>query len=317
MSEKAILSLKNLTRSPEGLSGGHRLCAGCAESIIVRQTILASQPTPCVVANATGCLEVATSIYPYTAWNVPWVHAAFENAAAVISGVESAYKVFQKKNGMGPVNFIAFAGDGGTYDIGLQALSGAWERGHRFLFICLNNEGYMNTGVQRSSATPIGANTTTSPVGSGSAGKLQWRKNLSLIASAHRIPYIAQTLPWGGRQMDLATKVRKALACNGPAFINTLSPCNLGWKNDPDQLMRITEAAVETCYWPLYEVIEGKWILNYRPKNKRPVMDFLKLQGRFKHLQKPEYQPVVEEIQKRVDGEWEELLKLCQPPSPN
>lgn len=315
MSE-TMLSLKSFSRFPEGLTGGHRLCAGCSESMVVRQTLLASQPTPCIVACATGCLEVATSIYPYTAWNVPWIHSAFENAAATVSGIESATKAFQKKGRIPntELNFIAFAGDGGTYDIGLQALSGAWERGHRFLFVCLNNEGYMNTGIQRSSATPLGADTTTTPAGGKAHGKIQWRKNIVQIAAAHKIPYIAQTLPWNKTMMDLAGKVRKALSVNGPSFINVLAPCNRGWRFDAKQIFQIMEMAVETCYWPLFEVVEGKWRLTFRPKEKKPIQDFLRLQGRFKHLFKEENYPLLSEIQNRVDKDWIELLQLCGEP---
>src|SRR5581483_6810709 len=165
------------------LRGGHALCQGCGIPIVVR-TILNTIETPVVVVNATGCLEVATTRYPTTAWNVPWLHVAFENAAAVASGVESAYRALARRGALpqeGPVTFVALAGDGGTYDIGLQALSGALERGHRFLFVCYDNEAYMNTGVQRSGATPLGAKTTTSGVGADAWGKAQQRKDMTAI----------------------------------------------------------------------------------------------------------------------------------------
>ena len=168
--ERACSRLKTLVRNERGtppLRGGHSLCQGCGIPMVVR-TVLDSIDTPKVVVIATGCLEVATTRYPTTAWNVPWLHVAFENAAAVASGVETAYRALRKRGRLPqdePLTFVVFAGDGGTYDIGLQALSGALERGHRFVFVCYDNEAYMNTGVQRSGATPFGASTTTSPAG--------------------------------------------------------------------------------------------------------------------------------------------------------
>jgi pyruvate ferredoxin oxidoreductase beta subunit len=195
------LTPKELAKRPERLAPGHRLCAGCGASIVVRQ-MLAAIDDPVVIANATGCLEVGTTIYPYTAWRVPWIHNAFENAASTISGVEAAYRsmVRQGKIPEQDVKFLAFAGDGGTYDIGIQALSGAVERGHQFLYVCYDNGAYMNTGIQRSSATPFGANTTTSPAGKVIPGKKQFRKDLTAIMAAHGIPYVAQGggLWWAG-----------------------------------------------------------------------------------------------------------------------
>mgnify|MGYP001614456158 CR=1 FL=1 len=314
MSEKALLSLKIVSQNPEGLAPGHRLCAGCAESIVARQVMLAAGPDPCVIGCATGCLEVATTIYPFSAWKVPWIHSAFGNVGATMSGVEAAYKSLQRQGRISAQhrNFIAFAGDGGTYDIGLQALSGAWERGHRFLTVCFNNEGYMNTGIQRSSATPMGASTTTSPSGESISGKLQWRKDLIRIANAHRIPYIAQTLPFNMRMMDLAQRVRKALDSKGPSFINVLSPCSRGWRFEPQNLFKVAEMAVETCYWPLFEIVDGKWHLNYQPIQKRPIEDFLRLQDRFKHLFAPGGEIIRAAIQNKVDMEWETILKECE-----
>lgn len=307
--ERKPLSLKELSKKQDILAGGHRLCSGCGASIAVRQILLASE-YPLVLTNATGCLEVATSIFPYTSWRVPWIHSAFENAAATISGVESMYRYLKKKGKItDEIRFIAFGGDGGTYDIGIQALSGAAERGHRFLYVCYNNEGYMNTGIQRSSATPIGADTTTAPVGHVSYGKVQWRKDLTGIMAAHNIPYVAQAVPSNWR--DLMTKTRKALDADGPAFINVLSSCNRGWRHEATETIKVTQLAVDSCYWPLYEVENGEWRLTYKPKQKVPVTEYMKIQGRFKHLFKPENAHVLEEIQSRVDKEWENLLKRC------
>ena len=301
---------KELAKKPDRLSPGHRLCAGCAAPIIVRQ-ILAAIDDPVVVANATGCLEVATTIYPYTAWRVPWIHNAFENAAATIAGVETAYRslVRQGKIPERDVKFIAFGGDGGTYDIGLQALSGALERGHQFLYVCYNNEAYMNTGIQRSGATPLGAHTTTSPAGTVIPGKQQMRKDLTAIVAAHNIPYVAQAAP--SQWKDLMEKTRKAVNCGGPAFLNVLSSCNRGWRHETYETLEITQLAVDTCYWPLFEVENGVWRLTYKPKEKLPVEEWLKRQGRFRHLFRPENRHLIDELQAEVDRRWERLLFLC------
>ncbi len=307
-----VPSVKELTKRPDLLAGGHRLCAGCSEAIIVRQALLAS-PYPLVAINATGCLEVATTIFPYTAWRIPWIHDAFENAAATASGVEAAYRALRRQGKIPDreIRFVVFGGDGGTYDIGFQSLSGAFERGHRLLYICLNNEGYMNTGIQRSSATPLGGQTTTSPVGSVVVGKPQWRKDLTGIMAAHNVPYVAQTAAIPIRITDLAGKVIRALEANGPAFINCYAACNRGWRHEPADGVRITQLAVDTCYWPLFEVIEGEWRLNYRPKEKKPIAEFLEPQGRFRHLLKAENRHLLDQFQAKVDEEWGRLLKRC------
>lgn len=301
---------KELAKQPERLAPGHRLCAGCGASIIVRQ-MMAAIDDPVVVTNATGCLEVATTIYPYTAWRVPWMHNAFENAASTISGIEAAYRsmVRQGKIEEEDVKFIAFGGDGGTYDIGLQALSGAVERGHQFLYVCYDNGAYMNTGIQRSSATPFGAHTTTSPAGSKIPGKQQHRKDLTRIMAAHDIPYAAQASPSQWR--DLMKKTRKAVNCGGPAFMNVLSSCNRGWRHATDTTIEITQLAVDTCYWPLYEVDNGEWTLSYKPKEKLPVKKWLEQQGRFRHIFRPENRHLIDEFQAEVDRRWEQLLELC------
>jgi len=304
------LAPKELAKQPERLAPGHRLCAGCGASIIVRQ-MLAAIDDPVVLANATGCLEVATTIYPYTAWRVPWIHNAFENAASTISGVEAAYRsmVRQGKIEEENVRFIAFGGDGGTYDIGLQALSGAVERGHQFLYVCYDNGAYMNTGIQRSSATPFGAHTTTSPAGDVIPGKQQFRKDLTKIMAAHDIPYVAQASP--SKWRDLMEKTRKAVNSNGPAFMNVISSCNRGWRHGTDETIEVTQLAVDTCYWPLYEVEDGEWHLSYEPREKLPVEKWLQRQGRFRHLFKPQNRHLIEEMQAEVDRRWEELLERC------
>ncbi len=305
------IKLKEQAVKPERLAPGHRFCAGCAEPIVIRQ-ILNAIDEPVVVGAATGCTEIATSMYPYTAWNVPWIHNAFENVATTISGAEAMYRalVRQGKIPERNIRFIAIGGDGATYDIGLQWLSGALERGHRFIYICLNNEAYMNTGIQRSSATPTGAHTTTSPAGTVIPGKVQWRKPLTEIIAAHHIPYVAQGSPSHWR--DLMEKARKAAATNGPSFINVFCDCNRGWRHGTETTIEVMRLAVETCYWPLFEVENDLWKLNYKPREKKSVEEWLKTQGRFQHLFQPQFRHVIEEIQARVDQEWESLLKRCE-----
>jgi pyruvate ferredoxin oxidoreductase beta subunit len=310
MNMATALKLKELYKKEDRLTSGHRLCAGCAAPIIVRQ-VLTAIDEPVVVANATGCLEVSTTIYPYTAWNVPWIHTAFETAASTISGVEAMYRSLVKQGKIEDtgIKFVAFGGDGGTYDIGIQALSGMMERGHKALYVCYNNEAYMNTGIQRSGATPLGAWTTTSPVGKVIPGKPRPRKDLTAIAAAHDIPYAAQAAPNDWR--DLMKKVRKAVAANGASFINVLSSCNRGWRHETDQTIEMTRLAVETCYWPLYEVEDGKWKLTHRPKEKLPIEEFLKPQGRFRHLFSEENKHIIGELQAEVDRKWQQLLERC------
>ena len=305
------LSIKELSTQPELLSPGHRLCPGCVEPIIVRRVLSLAGPNT-VVVNATGCLEVSTTPYPQTAWRIPWIHSAFENAAATASGVESAMRALQRKgrlNGKQPPNVIAFAGDGGTYDIGLQSLSGALERGHRFTFVCLNNEAYMNTGIQRSSATPLGASTTTSPAGTAIKGKRHWRKDMTEIVVEHGIPYVAQASPHSWK--DFVRKVTKALAAQGPSFINVLSACPRGWRSEAGVSIELGRLAADTCAWPLYEVEQGRHSLSYRPRNKKPITEWLASQGRFRHLMRPENHGLVEEFQEAVDRSWENLLVKC------
>jgi pyruvate ferredoxin oxidoreductase beta subunit len=302
--------LKTLVERQHGvqpLRGGHALCQGCGIPMVVR-TVLSTIDRPTVVVNATGCLEVATTRYPTTAWNVPWIHVAFENAAAVASGVEAAQRALRKRHALPAgeeVQVVVFAGDGGTYDIGLQALSGALERGHRFLFVCYDNEAYMNTGVQRSGATPFGASTTTSPAGLESFGKAQKRKDMTAIAVAHHVPYVAQAAStyWH----DLSLKVDRAAAVDGPAFLNVLTDCPLGWGHEPREMPRLIAAAVETCFWPLYEVVDGEYRLTHVPELQQPIERWLAGQKRFAHLLRPENAALVAEIQAGVDRDWATL----------
>ena len=304
------LNLKELSKREDRLAPGHRLCAGCGAGIVVRQ-ILAAIDEPVVLSNATGCLEVSTTIFPYSSWRVPWIHNAFENSASTMSGVETAYRslVKQGKIPEQDVKFIAFGGDGGTYDIGIQALSGMMERGHKIMYVCYNNEAYMNTGIQRSSATPLGASTTTSPAGTVLPGKMQTRKDLTAICAAHGIPYVAQASPHNWR--DLMEKARKGVAADGPSVLNVLASCNRGWRHDTGTTIEIMKIAADTCVWPLYEVENGVYHLNYKPREKKPVTEWLQSQGRFRHLFRPENAYMIERIQADVDARWERLLKQC------
>jgi len=307
-----VFQRKEMSIQEELFTSGHRLCAGCGAATTMRQIMLSTED-PVVISTATGCLYVATATYPYSAWKCNWIHSAFENAAATISGIEAAYQSLKRQGKISEhktIKFIAIGGDGGTYDIGIQALSGALERGHQFLYVCYNNEAYMNTGIQRSGATPMGASTTTTPTGSVSFGKGVFRKDLTGIVAAHNIPYVAQSTP--AHWSDLITKVKKALAADGPSFINVLSPCHRGWRVPMENSMKLARLAADTCYWPLYEIENGEWKLNYMPKEKKPITDWLKPQGRFKHLfDKPENQKIIKRIQEGVDKEWATLLKKC------
>lgn len=302
-------SLKNELAKKERFVGGHRLCAGCGAGVAVRSVLRELEPEDkAVVTNATSCLEVSSFIYPYTAYTESYIHTAFENAAATCSGVETAYRALKKRGKVKDnFKFITFGGDGGTYDIGLQSLSGAMERGHDMVYVCYDNEAYMNTGIQRSSATPRFADATTTPVGTKSPGKIQNKKNLTEIIAAHNIPYAAQTT-FIGNFRDISEKAHKAIYTEGPCFLNVLSPCPRGWRYDAADLAEICRLAVETCVWPLYEIENGVWKVNYEPKKKLPVEEFLKKQGRFAHMFKPGNEWMIEETQEWVDEQWEKLL---------
>ena len=307
-----MATIKELSSREDRLAGGHRLCAGCGASIAVRQVLLGAGETPIVAGCATGCLEVSTTIYPYTSWKTPFIHNAFENSSATISGVEAAFKGL-KAAGKIPadkrVKFVAFGGDGGTYDIGLQALSGAMERGHDMVYVCYDNGAYMNTGIQRSSATPFGAWATTAEVGAAQQGKEQRRKDLTSIIAAHNVPYAAQgsVSHW----KDLATKAEKAFAVDGPAFINVLAPCPRGWRTKSEDTIQIAKAAVQTGFWPCFEVEDGEWRLTVKVRERKPIEEFLKPQGRFKHLFKPENAELLEKVQAEVDKHWAYIEKRC------
>mgnify|MGYP004530778861 FL=1 len=310
--EQKAFHYKEIQGRQERLAPGHRMCAGCGGTIAVRNVLKALHPgDKAVIGNATGCLEVSSYMYPYTAYEDSYIHNAFENAGATLSGVETAYHALKKRGKIKEdYKFITFGGDGGTYDIGLQSLSGAMERGHDLVYVCYDNGAYMNTGIQRSSATPHFADTTTTPSGTHSDGKPQGRKDLAAIIAAHNIPYVAQTT-FISNMKDLYIKSEKAIYTPGAAFLNIMAPCPRGWKYDAPDIIEICKLGVETCYWPLFEVVDGKWILNYEPKKKLPLEDFLRKQGRFKHLFKSGNEHLIEAFQTETDRRWEELLTRC------
>lgn len=295
----------------ERFASGHRACIGCAEALAVRMAgkILGDN---IIVVNATGCMEIVASQLPYTSWTVPWIHTLFENTAAVASGIEAALKVMSRKGKteLKDTKVVAMAGDGATADIGLQALSGALERGHNFIYLCFDNEAYMNTGIQRSSSTPYGATTTTSPAGKNSIGQTQWKKNLPAIAVAHDIPYVATACPSYYR--DYFAKLQKAKDTQGPSYIQVLSVCPTGWRTPTDSSIEMGRLAVQTGMFPLYEVENGKYKISVTPENLKPVTDYTKAQGRFRHLSENE----LNHMQERVNKEWEKLKMLAAQSNP-
>ena len=290
----------------EPLAPGHRACQGCGEVVALRQ-VMKALGNNVIVVSATGCMEIISSPYPQSAWRVPWLHVAFENAAAVASGVEAAHKAMIRKGRIEDKNttFLAIAGDGGTADIGIQALSGALERGHNFVYVCLDNEAYMNTGIQRSSSTPYGAGTTTSPPGKKSIGQQTWKKNMPAIAAAHDIPYVATGSP--AYYIDLMNKVKKASLVEGPAYLHLFSPCPTGWRCAVEDSIQTARLVVQTKIFPLYEVIDGRWRLSRKIKKPKPVSEYLKMQRRFSHLTEED----IAMIQERVDRDYDRLLELC------
>jgi len=286
----------------EYFAAGHRACVGCAEALAVRLAMKALGGNV-VVSNATGCIEIISSMLPQTSWRVPWIHTLFENTAAVASGVESGLKVMMRKGRIASesIDCVAIAGDGGTSDIGLQALSGALERGHDFSYLCFDNEAYMNTGIQRSSATPYGASTTTAPAGKHSIGQITWKKDMTAIAIAHGIPYVATACP--SYPFDLMEKVRRAADVKGPAYVHILSPCPTGWRFSGELGIKLGKLAVDTGMFPLYEVIDGKYKLNVDRPKLQPVKEYLGFQGRYRHLSEED----IEKIQDKVNKDYATL----------
>lgn len=302
------VTAKTFPKGPESLASGHRACQGCGEVLALR-LLTKALGRDFVAVSATGCMEVCTGPFPQSAWEMPWIHVAFENAAAVASGVDAGNIIRRRKGKMADkrIPVVAIAGDGGTADIGLQALSGAMERYHEnFIYVCLDNEAYMNTGIQRSSATPFGASTTTSPAGKLSIGQTTWKKNMPAIAAAHNIPYVATASP--AFHLDLMTKIRRAAAIPGPAYIHVYAPCPTGWRMKPELSVESSRLAVNSRVFPLYEIIDGQYIINKKVDKPVPVADYLKAQGRFRHLTETE----ITQITERVNRDYEHLVKLAE-----
>jgi pyruvate ferredoxin oxidoreductase beta subunit len=316
-SQEWKFTAKEIAETPDLFLSGHRACAGCGPATVLRLIMKATRG-PTIVTEATGCMEVVSSIYPYTSWAVPWLHTAFETSAANASGIEAALKIMKKKGRLNyeHVDVIAFAGDGGTYDIGIQALSGAVERGHDFLFVLYDNEAYMNTGIQRSGGTPHGAATTTSPAGKVIPGKLEYKKPIADIMVAHEMPYVATASPYYWK--DLIQKVRRGLEVEGPAFLHVFAPCPRGWRSNPAKSIDYAKLAVETCVFPVWESVNSQCQLStpskliaLAPQKKKPVADYLQGQGRFRHMFKPQNKKLLEDVQRITDERWERLLKKC------
>ncbi|NLA11055.1 MAG: pyruvate synthase subunit beta [Firmicutes bacterium] len=303
MNDAGLYAVKSLPKK-EYLAPGHRSCPGCGEVLAVRLVHKALGRNT-ITASATGCMEIVSSPFPLTSWEIPWIHVAFENAAAVAGGIEAALKVLQRKGKIAPkeINVVAMAGDGGTADIGLQALSGALERGHDFLYVCYDNEAYMNTGVQRSSATPFGAHTTTSPAGTAVPGQITWKKNMPEIVAAHKIPYVATATP--SYPLDLINKIEKGAAAEGPAYVHILSVCPTGWGIGSAETIKIGRLAVQTGFFPLYEVEDGAYKITVDCAELLPLERYLQPQGRFRHLS----EELIAQLRRRVFEQWAELKR--------
>ena len=279
----------------ELFSGGSPLCAGCMSSLGLKLA-LQTLGKNTIVVNASGCLSLLT-VYPNSPMKVPFIHVAIENAAAVATGIYSAYKHKDEH-----VNILIYAGDGATYDIGFQSLSGACDRRDDFIYVCYNNQAFSNTGVQQSGATPLGARTTTTPPGEkNSMGNLFQRKPMERIIAAHGVPYVATACV--AFPDDYTEKLRKAAHISGPKFIDLLCPCPTGWGFNPKDGVEIGKLAVQTGAWPLYEIEHGKLKITQKPSKLRPVKDYFSKQKRFKHLSEKQIDMIQEVVEKR----WEEL----------
>ena len=311
MAQKKIKNLKAFSTSADRFEGANLLCPGCAHSIIVREVLNATNDD-LVISAATGCLEVCTAVYPYTSWDASWIHIGFENAATAVAGAEAMYKALKRKGRLlqpkRTPKFVAFGGDGASYDIGFQWISGTFERGHDIMYITLDNEVYANTGGQSSGSTPLGASTTTSPAGRVSYGKKRHKKDMLAIMAAHGSPYVAQVAP--NKWKDMIKKIQKGFEVEGPVYINAMSACTTEWRFPAQDTIAISDLAVDSLVFPLYEIVDGtKLNITYRPKKVIPVREYLAAQGRFKHLFKPENEHIIEEWQRRVDAQWEYLQR--------
>ncbi|MEC9488837.1 MAG: thiamine pyrophosphate-dependent enzyme [Halanaerobium sp.] len=276
------------------LAPGHNACPGCAVPIGV-QAILEAVGEDVIVVSPTGCLETFTSPYGFSAWEVPWVHSIFENAPAVASGVKAALRYTENSD----TEVVVIGGDGASYDIGMGSLSGMFERDEKILYVCYDNEAYMNTGIQRSGATPFAASTTTTPSGTISFGEKQKKKNLMNIALAHGLRYVASASV--AYVNDLKKKVKAALDNDGASFIELMTPCNLGWGMEPHEAIEVARLAVDTGLFPLVEFTDGQLTKVRKIKEVKPVGEYLGKQARFKHLFDEKWQDVLKEVQDIAD----------------
>jgi pyruvate ferredoxin oxidoreductase beta subunit len=287
---------------------GHRLCAGCGPAITAKIITLAVPEA--IIVNATGCVEVGTTIYPYSAWKTPWVHVLFQNNAPVASGIAAALEKLSAEGRARKIPVIALGGDGATFDIGLGAISGALERLDRIIYICYDNCAYMNTGIQRSGASILGAATTTSPAGKVIPGKQENKKDLIAIVASHHIPYAATATLWLWR--DMVNKIRKAVNYSeqGPAFLHILAPCQFGWRYDPHLTVKVSRMAVETRLFPIYEIEDGQLKINYRVSKPTPVEEYLKIQRMMRHLLDPRNAETLQKLKDWIEWNWQRLENL-------
>lgn len=279
---------------------GHTACAGCGAAIAARNLIKVLGKDTVAVTPAC-CLLIFSATYPLIAWKIPYHHVAFENTAACATGMKRALKVRGKDN----TTVMGIAGDGGTADIGIQALSGAAERNEDILYVMYDNEAYMNTGIQRSGSTPFGAWTTTTPVGKVKAGKANFKKDMPQIMMAHNVPYVATASV--GHIQDFINKFEKAKKIKGFRYIQVYTPCPTGWRHDTSKTIEICKLAVETGMWTLYECENGKVTINRKPK-MIPVSEYLKLQGRFRHMKEAD----IQKLQDWVTKKWQADEKFAQ-----
>jgi pyruvate ferredoxin oxidoreductase beta subunit len=293
--------MKQINNIPveEHFASGHRGCAGCGAALAIRYGLKAAGKNT-IVVSATGCVEVFSTPYPETSWRVPWVHGAFENAASIASGINRSLLMQGKRH---KTNIVVFAGDGGTFDIGFQFISGAFERGEHFTYICYDNGAYMNTGIQRSGATPKFAATTTTPAGKKVHGKQEFKKPVPLIFGAHGAYVATANIAY---PQDYLKKVKKALAFKGPSYIQVYSPCPTGWKHATNLTVEIAKAAFQTKVTPLYEIEDGVLTFYRKPTSPKPIEEYLKMQGRFSHLNAKE----MRKAQEHIDRQWDRLEQL-------
>lgn len=292
---------------------GHTACSGCGQNLTVRH-VINTLGSNVIVADATGCLEVTTTKFGESAWGVPYIHSLFENPSAVATGILAALKNQKKESG---TNIVVLAGDGSTFDIGFGLVAGMFERGDNILYICFDNEGYQNTGAQASGSSTIGADTTTTPVGKNSLGDDKMKKNMIAFAVSQGVPYVATST--AAYPKDIEEKIKKALEFTGPKYIQILVPCIPGWGIEPNKTITVARLAATTGFYPVLEIINGDVTKVLKTTAQKPkIEEYLKLQGRYKHLLKNDPstssgqagQEVIKKLQKICDANVE-VYGLC------